>query len=547
MHNRDRSEPGWIDSTLPAPRPVASNTTAAWLRTAARFLLLTLLFSIAYTQSPLYTSNQNQYFLHGLARAGFGSLRQDWLANTLDPTPVFSLLVFLTYRIFHLEALFYVFYALLLGVYLYCLLDIAKALFPALRQSRPAGMIFLALLFAVHSAALRFALSRLLGINWTYVLEDGVADQRLLGYVFQPSVFGVFLLLSAALFLRGRPTLAVLSAALAATFHPTYLLSAALLTLAYMLSSLLAGGKGRTPLASVWRRLAGPAWIGLAALLAVLPILIYVYANFGNTPPATTAQAQAILVDYRIPHHARVSWWFDATAVFKIGLILAALLVVRRSKLFLVLLVPFLGALALTVAQLLLNSNMLALLFPWRVSTLLVPLSTALLLAALVSALAGRFPQTFASHGRLLSALSSGLILAVVAVGAIRFTLDLSRKAAAEERPLQAYVAAHADPGQVYLTPVKMQDFRLAARAPVYIEFKSIPYQDADVLEWYRRMRLADRFYIQQDCSLLDVFAQEKVTRVVLEKDDAANACPKLQPLYQDAAYALYALRAEAP
>jgi hypothetical protein len=89
-----------------------------WLRATAGFLLLTAVFAIAYTQSPLYTSNQNQYFLHAAAKAGIGFLKQDWLANTLDPTPVFSELTFLTYRLLRLEALFYIFYALLMGIYM---------------------------------------------------------------------------------------------------------------------------------------------------------------------------------------------------------------------------------------------------------------------------------------------------------------------------------------------------------------------------------------------------------------------------------------------
>ena len=63
--------------------------------TARRLLLLAagVSFAVAYGQAPLYHSNQNQYFVHGMAEAGFGHLREDWLANTADPTPVFSGLV----------------------------------------------------------------------------------------------------------------------------------------------------------------------------------------------------------------------------------------------------------------------------------------------------------------------------------------------------------------------------------------------------------------------------------------------------------------------
>ena len=84
-----------------------------------------------------------------------------------------------------------------------------------------------------------FCSGRTLGDNWMYLLEDGVADQRLLGSVFQPSAFGVLLVLSIYLFLDEYPYWAVICAALAASFHPTYLLGAAALTAAYVLLRLV--------------------------------------------------------------------------------------------------------------------------------------------------------------------------------------------------------------------------------------------------------------------------------------------------------------------
>src|SRR5436190_6480308 len=80
------------------------------------FLLGSILFAAAYCQAPLYYSNQNQYFLHGLAEAGEGLLADDWLAKTRDPTPVFSGLVAVTGRSLHPWA-FHVYYALLFGAY----------------------------------------------------------------------------------------------------------------------------------------------------------------------------------------------------------------------------------------------------------------------------------------------------------------------------------------------------------------------------------------------------------------------------------------------
>ncbi|MGB9673762.1 MAG: hypothetical protein ACPL3P_06450, partial [Anaerolineales bacterium] len=67
------------------------------------FLLigLSILFAISYTQYPLFSSNQNTYFLPGFACARVGNLKQDWLANTQDATPLFSILVCQTLRWIH--------------------------------------------------------------------------------------------------------------------------------------------------------------------------------------------------------------------------------------------------------------------------------------------------------------------------------------------------------------------------------------------------------------------------------------------------------------
>src|SRR5687768_6467571 len=74
------------------------------------------LFALAHTQGPLFYSNQNQYLLHGLADGGHGTLAHDWLANTRDPTPVFSALVAVTYRLAGLFPL-HVYHFVLIGVY----------------------------------------------------------------------------------------------------------------------------------------------------------------------------------------------------------------------------------------------------------------------------------------------------------------------------------------------------------------------------------------------------------------------------------------------
>jgi hypothetical protein len=493
------------------------------------FLLWTILFAMAYSQSPLFTSNQNQYFLHGLAHAGVGYLNQDWLVHTADPTPVFSSLVEYTHRLLHWEPVFYGYYALLMGIYIFSLFGIARLLF-AVDKSNVHALFFLAMFFLIHSAGLRFVFSRLIGVNWTYILEDGVADQRMLGPVFQPSAFGVLLVLSIYLFLNHRPYPAIITACLAAIVHPTYLLSAACLTLVYMLITYREIRHVKIPLA-----------FGILALVLVSPVLFQTFSVFGGTDPAITEKSRQILINFRIPHHALVSQWFDATAVVKILIILFALVVLRKKRLFMVVLLPFVFAALLTLIQIFTQNSALALVFPWRVSIFLVPVSVTILIAHFGNRLIDWLASRRKNSGRWQIVACLLLILLAVTSGASRFTLDLIRKTNIPENELFSYVSAHKQPADLYLIPSKMQDFRLATGAPVFTEFKSPPYKDTDVLEWYRRILLNNRFYQDMECTLLSsLIENDGITHIVIESNAQFNGCASSSIQYQDANFQIY-------
>jgi hypothetical protein len=504
------------------------------MKKLSKFLFWTLLFAVAYTQSPLYTSNQNQYLLRGMAAAGVGFLSQDWLVSIPDTVPVFNSLVEWTYRIFNSGVILYVYYALLMGVYLFSLLGIATRLFDV-QKNRTRFWLFMALVIVAHSAAIRYAFTLVRSSTWAYILEDGFAGQRMLGPVFEPSVFAVFLALSVNLYLQRKPIWAVLSAALAATFHPTYLLPAGLLTAGYLLGLYLEDGKLKKPLLT-----------GLVALAAVSPILIYSFANFWGSSPQAAAQAQKILVDFRIPQHADIGIWFGKTDAVKILLIIAGLWRVRKSRLFPVLLFVTLGSAALIAIQVATGSDTLALLFPWRASILLVPLSVMAIIAALVQWIDSPHPR-LRFQPLLLKALpwlSVLLIASAVGAGIVRTAHDFQMKNSAPGQALFDYVSQHKATGQTYLIPLKMQDFRLATGAPAYIDFKAIPYTDDAVQVWYSRVMMAGEFYQEPGCThLLKFFDQNRVTDVVIANSpDASLDCPGVTQLYQDNYYRLYAI-----
>jgi hypothetical protein len=485
-----------MDSKAPSRRP---------LRAILLFLLGSAVFAVAYCQAPLYYSNQNQYFLHGLANARRGLLASDWLASTRDPTPVFSALVTFTVEYLH-PAAFYLYHALLLGAYAAALLGLFRLVAgPEITARR--WPVFLALLVLFHAALPRWCSYRWLGQDYPWYLQAGVAGQYVLGCMLQPSVLGVLLVVAVCLFAHGRPFLAAVCVALAATLHPTYLLTGGLLTLGF-LAALLVEGRTRQALAT-----------GALALVLVLPAAVWTATIFAPRSPGTFARAQELLFDFRIPHHCRPDLWLDRIAMVQILWMTAGLVLARPTRLRIALIVPFVLAALLTLLQVGTGSRTLALLFPWRVSSVLLPIATAILLSRLVSL------PSLPLDGRL-AGLASGVIIAVLAAGGVWIMADRQgfHQGQEEERGVMDFVARSKAPGDVYLLPVRIpnlaattrgslssdfkplpdkkrdgrvipvdfQRFRLTTEAPIFVDFKAIPYKDTDLLEWYARLRLVE-------------------------------------------------------
>jgi len=498
------------------------------LKQSVVFILGAVLFTLVYGQSPLYSSNQNQYFLHGLAHAGYGSLESDWIVNTLDPVPAFSFMVAGLYRIFQADGIFYWVYAGLMGVYFFSLLGILDHFFK-IKSSKTKLLVFSGLVLLLHSAALRELLGSLFGDDWTYALEGGFAGQRLLGPVFQPSVFGILLVVSIYMFLQGKAIWAAVLLPLAATIHPTYLLSAALLTAAYLLVIYFEDGSPRRAILT-----------GAVSLVLVLPILVYALSLFSPSSPEVIRKAQEALVTFRIPHHSLIERWFNLSVVFRLGLIAAAAYRLRETRLFWVLVLPGAAVILLTGIQALTGSYALALLFPWRPSVFLVPLASCCLLAAGLDRL---WPK-IQSRGHLAVPAVVLLAAGLAAAGMIQFLAEVDIKRSAPEYPVMVYIRDHNRPGETYMVPLGFQDFRLFTGAPATIDFKAIPYRDSEVVEWFSRVNNISRIYRQPSgggiCEHLWRTARQfKATHIVLPKDAFSLPCKWLEEVYNDGEYAV--------
>ena len=525
-----------------------SNRSLKLLQALVLWGLATLAFGAAYTQSILYEGNQNTKFLHGLA--GFiGFLKDDWLARTIDPLPAFTYLIKLTYPIS--QNLFYVYYILLMGVYLYSILGIVFHLFRIDKFS--ARLYIFAILLILHSRWFLVTTLNQRGIDLEF-LHSGVAGQYLLGLEFQNSAFGVFLLLSMLLFLRRKFFWSIIALSVANVLHSAYLFSAGLITLAYLLMLWWEKLQAERAvhgfqLPALIRTAIQPFLMGLLALAFVIPVLAYNQAYLDYTSSALWSESMNILVHYRIPHHSLPEVWFEKTAYIQFGMILVGLALSWKSRLFPLMLSLFTGGVTLTLVQIATKSDSLAALAPWRVSVLLVPLSTALIVGWLVRLVFNLQDRWLPQLQLILIPLALTGIL-VYTYGGIQLeqSYDSSYKYQ-KVVALMDFVIQQRAEGQVFLVPPRdanFDDFRIYTGVPIYINWKSHPYKDTELIEWYRRVLAASDFYEADpttQCQMLaDFHQQASVTDVIFSNKTDSLACDFTQEIYREQNYAIYGI-----
>ena len=499
--------------------------------TKAVVLFSVVLFSLSVTQQPLFYSNQASKFLHGFAMANPGVLDEDWLiASTPDPLPVFSFLVYLTLK-WSSPSLFYLQFVLLQAVYLGGLMGIGLFRFHATTADRL--LILFAAITVLHSRGFQELTWLLVGKPFSSPFTTGVAQQFILTDFLQPATFGAFLLLSVALFLRGYWVPAVLALGLSAIFHPAYLLTAALLTMGYMLVSIRQGHGAKRVL-----------FIGALAFAAVLPVVLYQLLVFPPSTETMYAQAMYRLMHERIPAHGLWSVWFQTPNTFLKLIVMCGGLLVAGPRIIRSLIVPVAGCLGLSLVQLVTDSAPLALLAPWRVSAFLVPVASVLLVASLTERLS-------LDRLKLVRVSCRFAVAAVVVSGAI-FQLDHMTRPASAEEEVMDYVRTHASRGDVYLVPPVpsgFSAFRIVTGVPVVATRKTHPYRDRDLLEWFDRIERARRFlshpWSTRTQELDDLVARFGVTHIVDYRSSEHGQPPEnIEELYANDSYLVYRISA---
>jgi hypothetical protein len=496
-------------------------------------LLIAAAFVVSHNLAPLYTSNQNTKFVIGMARAGVGSLNEDYLAHTTDPFPLFTGIVFFTHAMLS-PAMYYVYAALLMTLYVYGMLGIARQLLH--RLDPPMKWTFAALLIIVHAAVLRIPIRDHTGRDILGLLQDGMASQYILGPIFQPSMFGVLLLCAIRWYLEDHFVPCVLGIVIAAAMHPSYVLISVLLAVAMAIGLL------------VQRRWIAAAAVLVVSVVLILPPLIHLKHAFAPTDPATYKEAQRILSEERIPHHMLVKRFFRGMAVLQILWVIAAIVLARKSRLMLPLVIVFGLAMGLTLAAAFGPESVslrIREIQPWRATAWAIPVATAILLSFTARTLG-------TVGGARLKPIAIAAIVLCVVGGVIMQIKDFRDERKIDYWGVTQYVRGHHHSGETYVVPVHGKDltsfikFRLEAEAATYATFKSHPNKDVELLAWFERYKKAEAFYDAPDP------AQREAAMVALLTDHPTHIIvPADSPLlsdhfdqvWSDAHYMLYRVR----
>ncbi len=535
---------------------------------ALLYLLVSVLLVLVYPFDLYFPiGNQCIYFFWGMMNSGFGFLENDFLATQADPFPLFSWVVQYSFRFFGSNC-FLFWYWLLNLVYVVAFFEIMDVVRATPSPLERAGVRLLLFLFAHSTLIWGLFFSRFFNLDLRWACDSGFAEQGILRGYFQPSVFGVFILLSVALFAKRRFLLAFVSAAIAACFHANYLLVSAVFICIYLLF-LLKEKNYKTAIIG-----------GVISFVIVFPYLIYVLKHFGTSSPETVEYVRNnikghIHFDYHI--------WMNSKAFLQMTLIGFALWFARKTTLFFPLSIGLVVLVTLTFITYASGSIFLLSLTPWRISVVLVPVAVAIavvrlssvsniklsnliiciVLTATLSALYfrifGNSSGDFILKWRMLT-----LIVFVSTIGFVllfekylpnvnlkNFTLLaalflivclglsgilLHKNDRESEKELMEFVSKNSSQEQHYLIPPELTDFRLATGAPVFVD--STIYHNNTLPEWDKRIKIVNRFFAASDTVLLDSLVRNcGITHIIAKEDFDFD---KNNEVYRNKRYAIF-------
>jgi hypothetical protein len=461
--------------------------------------------------------NQNTYLLQ--AAAGDGPLNADLVVRTSDPAPLFTLLVTPVVRVFDgpwgVDLLWPV-----VAVGFFAALCWAGG--EHLVRDRRALLLWTAAVAVLINPLTRELFSHVLNrvdltLPYPHQAIWGVANQTALSSTVEPSTGAVAAVVGCVLVVRRRVLPGFALVMVAPLLHPSFIAPALLLVVALAAAEIWGADDGARA-----RRDLGRSGVAVAALTALWAIVNWEAIDAVRGPSADLANR--ILVFNRVPVHARPQVWWGVGAFVALGAVaLAGVLSLRRGRhrddrLGRFLLTGLALVCTSAVVVVLLDTPTLNLTFPWRASVVLVPIAVAWLLGRAASSVVGLLrDRTLASY----VVLGAGAVLLVISVVAgLQDTISSFVTRPRDDALIQSLRADA--PRGTGLIPTHLQNVRLNADLPVYVDRKTHPVEPEAVVEWWRRKREVD-LAMEDPESLCELVAASSFGWVVVPSDLAGE------------------------
>jgi hypothetical protein len=497
----------------------------------ALHFLMGIVLTIIYPMQELFSGNQNIYFLWGMADLLPNAFAADPLLISPNPYPAFSWLITL-FPIRFLSFWTTAIYVFLSFIYSFSLFGIADRIAP-LYKNRTQFFSFVTLFLFLHSSPIWGTYFNLVfDVDLRWVWDSGIAEQGVLRGYLQPSVFGVFLLLSLYQVMRRNYALAILCIAPAAAFHASYVFLGGIMTILILLQSNF--GK-KNLLAAV------------ILLLLVLPYSYYIFSNFVQVDETMKmAINQAVMAGYDENIHINPANWLGPKLYLQLLCMVIGAIALWKTHLRTVILGVIVFGILLTALAYVVDNTTLISLNPWRVSILIMPIASIAILSSIVNSsiwtvicphilsfigvacLALVFYRVFGNSSVgfigtwttiqiaafILVSISAGfvfknetlnklltpvIIIALITVGLVDQYVNRISKSNTDEFKAIAATNTTSEPNTVYIIPADWTSFRMNAQKAVFAD-QNLVYGSA-LPSLMQRLKMLESAYESDDFS----------------------------------------------
>lgn len=461
------------------------------------------LFLVTQRRHPLFVSNQNTYYPQGLRIAGKSYLQNDWYSNTQPLHIAFSILVSVLDLLGGLHFGSNLIYIALSVLFLVSVALIINSIYSSLTRSEKEttkiiprmGFVFTVLLIFVINLNIQGRVGKFFGsIGLENIAKEwgnlwdlrGVAGQCAYCSYLIPSTFGILILFSLALLNYQYWKSSAFLLGIATLFQISYLIHSTVIVFIVIIWLYKQG------------ELQKATNVGL--IFSSLAILQLIYFLFFIYDPSHLQEANSILANIRIPIHALPSVWWNTNEAIKLSVILIAALMLFFGDLIVlkwILLVELIyGVIGIWYVGITGNEQ-IALLFPWRATTFLYPISLVLILSGLIF----YFLKITVFLGRYYWYAVLGLLLIILISNLLNYGRRYFR-VGEELKPRTTGISEFAQStknitlqDEVILIPNGFTTFRLEAQRPIYVDYKSHPYRSTEFMEWWERNEFVGGFY----------------------------------------------------